>query len=512
MKKPPAPVAPVIATPAPAPVRILIASSELHPYSKTGGLADMVIALAKTMARQGHQVGVVTPLYAGIAQRFPAIQRMDYHLRLPVGPDWVEGEIMTLNPEPNLTIYFVGQAGYFMRPGIYGENNRDYPDNAQRFIFFSKAVVHLARYLPWRPEVVHVHDWQAGLVPQLMQHERDRAGWVDAPPSLLTIHNLAYQGVFPEESFVYTNMPEWEFSPSGAEFHGFLNCLKSGILRADQLTTVSPRYAREITTAEYGCGLDPILRFRGPALRGILNGVDYEEWQTETNPHLAAVYSSRKPEGKAICKAALQSRMGLPVRADVPLFGSVTRLADQKGMDILLGSLEEMLSTDMQFVLLGSGAPELEREYLRLVQRFPGKVAAQIGYNHALSHQIEAGIDFFLMPSRFEPCGLNQMYSLRYGSIPVVRVTGGLDDSVIDWLEDARKADGVKFQEYSSRALAKAIRKALAIYKSPKLHQQYRSHAMAADFSWERTGQAYEDLYRITAGGIAVGAVEPLPS
>ncbi|MBM3847687.1 MAG: glycogen synthase GlgA [Verrucomicrobia bacterium] len=490
------PTRPSKVPPALPPLRILIASSEVHPYSKTGGLADMVAALGKSMARRGHRVGVVTPLYKGLREKFPGITHMDYFMRLPLGSDWVEADVHTLEVQPNLTIYFIHQPGYFDRRGIYSENNIDYPDNAQRFFLLSKAAVHLARYLLWQPQVVHIHDWQTGLIPAFMNHQARHEGWMRPPASLLTIHNLAYQGLFAADAFKLTNLPLQDFSPDGVEFNGLLGCLKSAILSSDAITTVSPRYAREITTPEFGCGLDPLLRHRSKVLRGILNGVDYEEWQTEKNPFIPEPYAVSDLEGKAVCKAELQARMGLPVDPSIPLFGSVTRLADQKGMDILLGALEEMLPSKMQFVLLGSGSPELERHYLSLSQRWPGKVSAQIGYDHGLSHQIEAGADFFLMPSRFEPCGLNQMYSLRYGTIPIVRVTGGLDDSVVDLSEDRQAADGIKFQELSPHVLARAIRKALALFASPDLLNLYRIRAMKADFSWDRTSQEYESVYR----------------
>lgn len=456
----------------------------------------MVAALAKSMARRGHRVGIVTPLYSGIREKNPGLQRLDYFMRLPLGDAFVEAEILTLEPEPNLTVYFVGEPSMYERPGIYGDKAGDYPDNAQRFSFFSKAVAHLARYLPWRPELIHIHDWQTGLVPLFLRHQREREGWADCPPSLLTIHNLAYQGVFPALAFPFTNLPPEDFSPAGAEFNGFLNCLKTAVLLSDGLTTVSPRYAREITTPEFGCGLDPILRHRAALLTGILNGVDYDDWKTERNEHLPASYSARALAGKAACKAALQARMKLPVAPNIPLFGTVTRLADQKGMDIQLGALEEMVAANLQFVLLGSGSTELEREYQRLALRHPTKVAVRIGYDDALAHQIEAGIDFFVMPSRFEPCGLNQMYSLRYGSIPIVRVTGGLDDSVVDIADDRLEADGIKFRELSPRALAKAIRKALALYNVAALMRRYRTNGMRADFSWARTAAEYENVYR----------------
>ena len=284
------------------------------------------------------------------------------------------------------------------------------------------------------------------------------------------------------------------------EFYKQFNCLKAGIAYADAITTVSPRYAREITTQEFGCGLDGLLRSRQKAITGILNGVDYEEWNTTQNPYLRHPYSSEDFSGKTANKLALQQDLGLPVDAAIPLFGSINRLVEQKGVDIQLGALEEMLSSKLQFVLLGAGSTPFERGYRNLSHRYPTKVAVRFGYDQALAHRIEAASDFFLMPSRFEPCGLNQMYSLRYGTIPIVRVTGGLDDTVTDVTEDAETADGIKFVEYSSRALAKSIRKALALYGDPEVLEHYRLNGMAVDFSWDRTALEYTRLYQRTLG------------
>jgi starch synthase len=476
-------------------MRILLASSEVHPFSKSGGLADMVGALAKALGRAGHQVGLVTPLYSGILERFPEIRKFDWTMDLPLGPARAQANVWTIEPSPGLTIYFVDHPPFFARAGLYGEAGHDYPDNGQRFIFFSKAVVHLARYLPWRPEIIHTHDWQAGLVPLLMLHQRLTDGWLRAPRSVFTIHNLAYQGNFPRAAYDFTNLPLDYFNPKGLEFYGYMSCMKAGIIYSDIITTVSPRYAREITTEELGCGLDDILRQRQTSLVGILNGVDYDEWNTDDNPHLSYPYSVRRLTGKAKTKAELQAEFGLPVRPKVPLFASITRLAEQKGVDIQLGALEEMLSADMQFILLGSGAPVYETAYRALQKRHPGKVSIRIGFNNTLAHHIEAGADFFLMPSHYEPCGLNQMYSLRYGTVPIVRVTGGLDDSVIDVSQNPERANGIKFTEYSVRALAKAIRKALVLYEHKELLAHYRKNGMRADFSWDRTAEAYREVY-----------------
>ena len=462
-------------------MKILLASSELHPYSKSGGLADMVGALAKAMARAGHEVGVVTPLYRGIQERFPEVKPFDWDLQIPLGNQTVSGGIRVLRPMEGLTIYFVDQPGFYDRPSLYQVNGADFPDNAERFIFLSKAVANLARYLPSRPDIVHVHDWQVGLVPAFILDQRIRAGWVDAPRTCLTIHNLAYQGWFPRPAFDFTGLPLDYFQPDGVENYGGINCLKAGLVYSDALTTVSPRYAREITTEAYGCNLDGILRRRQAALTGILNGVDYDEWTTVDNPVLPHSFSGVNLEGKLATKRDLQLEMGLPQDDTIPLFGNISRLADQKGVDIQITALEEMLSSRMQFVLLGSGSPEFERAYRKLATRYPDKVSVRIGFDQGLSHRIEAGCDFFLMPSRFEPCGLNQMYSLRYGSIPIVRATGGLDDSVVDASEDQEQADGIKFREYSGRALAKAIRKALVLYEHPDVIAHFRHNGMVKD-------------------------------
>jgi starch synthase len=481
-------------------MRILLASSEVHPYSKSGGLADMAGALGKALGRAGHQVGIVTPLYRGTRERFPDLQLLPWNMDLPLGLTRQRADVWTLEHSPGVTVYFIDQPQYFDRPALYTEHGVDYADNSERFIFFSKAVVHLARYLPWRPEIVHVHDWQVALVPILVLHQRLTDGWVRVPRTCLTIHNLAYQGVFPRPHYALTNLPLDYFNLNGLEFYGFMNCLKGGIIYADTITTVSPRYAREITTEEFGCGLDDILRARGELLTGILNGVDYEEWNTIHNPYLKAPYDVDDLAGKGIDKLALQHELGLPPRPEIPLFANISRLAEQKGVSIQLGALEEMLAADMQFILLGSGSPEFESAYQRLARRHPRKVAVKIGFDQGLSHRIEAGGDFFLMPSLYEPCGLNQMYSLRYGTVPIVRTTGGLDDSVTDISQSLENADGIKFREYSVRALAKAIRKAMVLFTSEPLMNLYQRNGMGVDFSWDRTAQDYLKVFEGPGG------------
>ena len=477
-------------------MNILLASSEVHPFSKTGGLADMVGALGRALAQAGHGVRIVTPLYRGIREKFPRIKHEDWRFDLPLGGRRVQAELFSLKVEKGLTAYFIEQPEFYFRNGLYQQDDISYPDNADRFIFFSKCVANLARYLQWRPDVVHINDWQTSRVPALMLQQGRAEGWGNPPPVCLSIHNLAYQGVFPAGAFELTNLPLEFFTMDGAEYFGELNCLKAGIVYSDVITTVSPRYAREITTEALGCGLDGLLREQQHKLVGILNGVDCEEWNPADDEFLARPYSVTRLAGKSADKRALQKELELPVAANVPLFGTISRLTEQKGVDIQLGALQEMLNKKMQFVLLGSGSAAYEHGYRELARRFPDKVAVCVGYDERLAHRIEAGCDFYLMPSRFEPSGLNQMYSLRYGTIPVVRATGGLDDSVIDYTEDAARANGIKFREFSARALAKAIRKALALYDHPALLRRFRQTAMKADFSWKQTIGKYLDVYK----------------
>ncbi|MDG1856891.1 MAG: glycogen synthase GlgA [Verrucomicrobiota bacterium] len=470
-------------------------SGECFPYSKTGGLADMVGALSKALAVRGTQVQVVTPLYRGIARKFKEIQPMDWALDLEMGDKVVSGKLYTLNPQPNLTIYFIEQPDYFDRPGIYGEKSQDYEDNSERFLFFSKAATNLARYLTDAPDIVHAHDWQAGMVPAMIQHQHMRGGWYPAPTTCFTIHNLAYQGNFPSDSFSYTNLPSDYFGPHGVEFYKQVSFLKSGLIFADQLTTVSPKYAKEILTEEFACGMGGVLNARAESLCGILNGVDYEDWNTLQNPNLDATYTVGKMDGKALQKKNLQTMLGLPCEPNVPLLGLVGRLVDQKGMDLLLPALHATLDRRFQFVLLGSGMPFYQEGFKRLARDYPDQVAVTIGYDNSLAHKIEAASDFFVMPSKFEPCGLNQLYSLKYGSVPIVRAVGGLDDSIIGLSESANVATGIKFNDYAVTALEAALNEAFDLFEDQESYKKIRKNGMLKDFSWERTSLEYLDLY-----------------
>lgn len=478
-------------------MRILIAVSEFHPFSKTGGLADMVAAMAKTLARRGHQITVVTPFYKSVQEKCANLNiSLLTKAKIQLGNSNVEAEFLEHNPEHNLKIVFIKQHQFYYRDSLYVDSNGfDYPDNAERFIFFSKAAVELSQQNEFIPDIIHVHDWQTALIPLFIRHLNDK--FKKPPKCLLTIHNLAFQGIFPKEKYNLTNLPWDYFNPQGVEFYGNLNCLKTGIVYTDKIITVSPRYAREILTPEFGCGLDGVLRWRNHSLIGILNGVDYEEWNTENNPYLYALYNVNKMSGKNICKKRLQKEFKLTESTDIPLFATISRLTSQKGIDILLDALKTALANyNMQFILLGRGEPYFEAGFAMLNQNYPDKVRVLIGFDQVLAHKIESGADFFIMPSKFEPCGLNQMYSLKYGTIPIVRRTGGLDDSVVDFTDNPQTANGIKFTDYSPAALLKAIQKALAIFKNKKLLKFYRTNGMLADFSWDKAAREYENVYK----------------
>ncbi len=474
-------------------MKILQAASEVFPYSKTGGLADTVAGLAKALAAGGTTVDVVTPLYRGIRERFPEMADWG-SLEIPL--DWRirTATIWRLEVRPNLAMYFVDEPGYFDRDGIYNEHGTDFSDNAERYIFFSKAVTALAERL--NPDVVHLHDWQTGLVPAMIQQRAGGGLWEKAPKTCFSVHNLVYQGVFPYSDFRKTGLPDHCFHFARLEYFGQMNCLKGGIALADWVSTVSPTYAQEITEPEFGASLDDVLRNRGERLTGILNGVDYEEWKTRGNPHVKHGYDLENLRGKGFQKRGLQKEMGLPQDAKIPLFGTVTRLdPNQKGIDILLDAVRSNLDRGLQFVLLGSGDKHYEASFSELAGEYPDQVSVRIGYDHALAHRIEAGCDFFLMPSRYEPCGLNQLYSLRYGTLPIVRAVGGLEDTVIDLEQDPDRANGFKFREYSAEALGKCIRQALVFFENPELMKRLRVAGMSADHSWDRVAAEYLALY-----------------
>jgi starch synthase len=477
------------------PMKILFASSEVYPLIKTGGLADVSGSLPRAIRNLRHDIRLVLPAYRGVIAKTGKVKTV---AKLTL--EGVSGEVRILQgrlPGTNVTLYLVDSPAHFDRDGgPYGApEGGDWPDNDRRFALFARAICALAldrAGLDWQPDLVHGNDWQTGLVPALLSLEPQR------PATLFTIHNLAYQGLFPATSLAELKLPPTWWSMAGLEFYDQLSFMKGGLVFADWISTVSPTYAAEIQTPEHGCGLEGLLADRADHITGILNGVDYRDWSPCNDVHLAQPYSARRLAGKADNKRALQQEFGLPPR-DVPLLGHVGRLVEQKGIDLLLDILPELLARDVQLVLLGSGHARLERALQEAQVAHPRQVGIRIGYSEPLAHRLEAGADLFLMPSRFEPCGLNQLYSLRYGTVPVVRRTGGLADSVVDATPE-RLADGTatgfQFDAAAAPALLAAIERALALYDQPEAWRKLVTRGMQQDFSWTRSARRYLELYQ----------------
>jgi starch synthase len=474
-------------------MRILHLASEVAPYAKTGGLADVLGGLPEALAKEGLEIIVAVPRYRSIDPgRFHLARRLRT-FSVPLGPERVSVGLYEGHPPatPKVRVWLIDHPSSFDRDGIYGTpDGRDFPDNARRFALFGAAALTIAGELDLWPHVIHGHDWQAG--PALLYADAAHP----RPRLIFTIHNLAYQGLFPESVIGPLGLPRHRFNPEGFEFYGQAGFLKAGLTTADRLTTVSPRYAQEIQTPEQGAGLDGLLRSRQKVLSGILNGVDYRVFAPGHDPALAATYSPEDLSGKRECKASLQRELGLPIRPDTPLSGSISRLTDQKGFDLVLGALPELLADDMQYVILGSGDAAIVQKLTELGKKHPKKLAVRIAYDETLAHRIEAGCDLYVMPSRFEPCGLNQLYSLKYGTPPIVRATGGLDDTIVDHEPRSRTGTGFKFEAYEARALASAWRRAHAAYQNHAEFTELQKRAMAQDFSWGAAARTYAQLYR----------------
>lgn len=486
-------------------MKVLMMASEIFPLAKTGGLADAVGAMARALAGLGAEVHLVMPAYRAVMEKVAGLEETVMEVEIPLGERKVKGIILRAEIGGKIPTYLVRCDSYFLRAGLYGDARGDYPDNAERFAFFCKAALQVAKRLaPW--EVIHCHDWQAGLIPVLKKARSADYPELGGARDILTIHNMAHQGIFPPSIWELLELDREYFTPRHLEFYGQVNILKGAILFADAVTTVSGKYAAEIKTPEYGCGLDGVMRDREKELHGILNGVDYQEWDPATDRHIKKNYRPKNLAGKALCKKDLQQISGLSVKPSVPLIGIVSRLADQKGLDILAEVLDDLMRFDLQIVILGAGEEKYQTLMAGLPARHPGKVSVTIGFDNALAHKIEAGADMFLMPSRFEPCGLNQMYSLKYGTIPVVRATGGLDDTIEDYDPLAGSGNGFKFSGYSGATLLEAVKRALTLYANKPAWRRLTAGAMAADFSWEKSARSYLALYqKLTKRGGPLG-------
>lgn len=476
-------------------MKILMVASEAEPYSKTGGLADVIGALPRALVRLGHEVSVVTPLYRSVTVADPHIDFPS--LTVSFGTEMHFPRVVSA-VDRGVRIYFVEYPKFFDRDGFYGDASGDYPDNPERFTLLCRVAIEIAK-LAAQPDLFHCHDWQAAMLPVLLKSVFSTDNR-PAAPVLLTIHNLGYHGYFTPDVIDRLGLPPELFTITGLEYYGHVNFLKGGLLFADHLSTVSEGYAREIQTPEYGHSLDGILRQRAGVLHGIVNGVDYSQWNPETDPHLAARYSADSLDGKRACKKALLEAMTLPPDAiDRPIIGMVTRLAAQKGADLLIAAGDRLMDGNATLVVLGSGEKSIVDFLVSLKTTYPDRVGLKIGYDEALAHQIEAGADMFLMPSRYEPCGLNQMYSLKYGTPPIVRATGGLDDTIEPFDAAAGSGTGFKFSDYTAEAMLASISEALTVYSDPDLWLRVVRNGMAKDFSWDASAKKYETLYRTVA-------------
>jgi len=485
-------------------VNILVATSEAVPFAKTGGLADVSGALPIELARLGHRPAVIMPLYRQANCTGLPISELGIEFIVPIGSKMVTGRLYRSQlPGSDVPVFLVRQDQYFDREQLYTLDGKDYVDNCERFVFFSRSVLEAIRLLDLPVDVIHANDWQTGLIPAYLKIEYRHVPRYQQIASIYTIHNMSYQGQFWHWDMLLTGLDWKYFNWHQMEFYGNLNLLKTGLVFTDAITTVSPRYAQEIQSSQAGCGLEGVLQHRSDVLRGILNGIDTHEWNPATDPHLPAKYTpDTVREGKRICKAHLQKEFGLPQRDDVPLVGFIGRLVEQKGIDLVTEVIQQWVQhTDVQWALLGTGEPKYHRILEKLVERFPQKVATKIDFSNALAHRIEAGADLFLMPSRFEPCGLNQLYSLKYGTVPVVRLTGGLADSITDATDAnlaAGTANGFGFQDYSPLALGETLRRATDAWGNKPLWDKLVQTGMQQDWSWARSAQQYGRLYQET--------------
>jgi starch synthase len=472
-------------------MKILFVSPEGLPFSKTGGLADVVEALPRSLVESGHQVAVLLPRYRGNQATKTIVSSMT----MPLGSMTRFPSISEAGTFEGVRYYFVDDAEYFQREKLYGDKNGDYTDNARRYGELSRAAIEFAKQV-WMPDVMHCHDWQAALTPIYLRtiYARDRA--LEHLPVVFTVHNLGYQGLFLRATLSLVGLPEDLFRIDALEYYGKINLLKGGLLFADYITTVSRKYAKEIQTAEYGCGLEGVIQSRGNRVTGILNGVDYSQWNPETDTNIVATYSAKLMDGKKLCKKDLLAAFQLPAENMTrPVIGLVSRFVDQKGFDLIAETAPELMKEDFALVALGNGDAKYEKLFQDLAAKYPSRVGVKIAYDNVVAHKIEAGADMFLMPSRYEPCGLNQIYSLRYGTVPVVRATGGLDDTVEAFDAKTGKGTGFKFEAYEGAALVKCVREALAAYADLRQWRSLQMNGMAKDFSWKASAAQYVKLY-----------------
>lgn len=455
-------------------LKVLFVSSEVVPFSKTGGLADVAGSLPVALHKAGIDIRVATPRYKSVN---------------------VFGNKTRLNGR--VPVYFIENDAYFTRDNLYGDEKGDYPDNLNRFVFFSRRILELLKEINFKPDIIHCNDWQTALVPVYLKETFRKDLFYSGIKTIMTIHNIAYQGLFPKSEFHKTGLSWDYFTMHRLEFYDMVNVLKGGLVFADLITTVSLAYAKDIQTPEFGYGLNGLLFERKNSLFGITNGIDYNEWNPAKDKELKYHFSSSNLDGKYKNKLTLQKKAGLMQRADIPLIGIVSRLADQKGLDLISQIIRPLLDTDAQFILLGTGEKRYHRLFEGIKRRFPGKASINLGFDALLAKEIYAGADMFLMPSRYEPCGLGQIISLRYGTIPIVRNTGGLADTISDYDSKPTRGTGFVFDRYDADELFNAIKRAMDIYRQSALWKKLVTSAMKCDLSWDSSAKKYVELYKV---------------
>ncbi len=482
---------------------ILMVSAEAHPLAKVGGLADVMGALPRALAKRGHDVRIALPFYKTINEKGLSVGRIKGAdaIDIALGDSTVAARAFSTRlPGSRIEVYLIANEDLFGRDGIYGDptSGIPYDDNAERFVFFSRAVLRLLKLRGWEPDIIHCHDHQTGFIPAWLRHPATGIRFSERLRTIFTIHNLAYQGSYPKEIGYKAGFGEDMLKPMGGiEFHGEVNMMKAGINFADTITAVSPTYSKEIQTPEFGYGLEGVLRSRSEQLVGILNGADYSIWNPASDKLIPCRYDRREPGGKQTCRSQLVERLGLSIGNGTPLVGMISRLVAQKGFDIFAEAFDRLMALDMGFAILGLGDKTYHDMLTKAAAKYPKRVSLNLAFDEELAHQIEAGCDMFLMPSKYEPCGLNQMYSMKYATIPIVRKTGGLADTVLDF-DGSDQSTGFVFEEYSSRALLGAMERARKAFGEREMWTGLMDRAMSQDFSWDRSAATYEEVYLST--------------
>ena len=491
-------------------MRILIVSPEANPFARSGALAEVIYGLSKALSQMGHQVTVVLPFYRQVKESNVNFTTVGKSLSIPLSFKTLTAEIYTARINPELDFYFIGQDNFYDRDGLYGTPFGDYQDNAERFIFFSRAVPELLNTLELQFDVCNCHEWQTAMVPVYFRSLYQNSPFCKNLATVFTVHNVGYQGIFWHYDMALTGLG-WEyFTPKVLEFYGKINLEKGGLVTADIINTVSRQYRQEILTPEFGFGLEGVFQERASDLFGILNGVDYENWNPAHDKYLPATYDIKNPRGKNACKLELINHFGLKISLEHPLLGMTTRLTERKGLDLVQAIMPSLVADNIGFVLQGTGEERYQYAFAELRNRHPDLVGVEIGYSEELAHKIIAGADIFLMPSRYEPCGLDQLYCLRYGTIPVVRAVGGLEETIIEYNPDSGQGTGFKFSTFNPEELLAAIKRALSLFRNPSAWEGVRQQAMQQEFSWQRAAAQYQELYeKAQQKGLALEKREP---